>query len=455
MAQIFYEPLVRTLTNSGAVGSGYKYYFYTTGTTTPITTYSNSTLTTPNASPVVADSNGRFGPIWVSNLSTTKAILKTDADVVVETTDPVGATASTTSLNDLDVRPTSYWGLTSGTSTAYVLTANPSISAYSNLQTFFFQPHIANGAAATIAVSSLAALNLKKYTGQGGKVALSVGDLQATQRYIAICDGVDIVIINPNTSPLYTGVAPTLTIAAGIATLTNVGSNYLLDTEGSAATDDLDTINTGVQGLVIIVGSTASARNVILKHNTGNIYNPAGFDIVLETVNQKVTLIYDSTLVKWMVLTAPSAVQILHVNCTRGNNVSDGTPGVGTNIRVLNTVLTNTIAGASLSSNQVTLPAGTFKITGKAPVSNDGNGHQAYIYNVTDSVTVLTGTNGYSGGGVANYSESFVDGILTITSSKVYELRHYIAAAGADSLGSAVNSGLNNTYAVLIVEKIG
>lgn len=302
MAQIFYEPLARVFTNTGAVGAGYKYYFYTTGTTTPISSYTTQALSTPNAYPVVADSNGRFPPIWLSNLATTKVVLKDASDNVIETQDPVGATSATTSLNDLDVRPTSYWGLTTGTATAYTLTANPSISAYSNVQTFFFQPHVANGVAPTIAISGLSALNLMKYTGQGTKIALEVGDLQATERYEAICDGVDIVVLNPRNKNTYYGTNQPLTIATGVIALTNAGSIYAVDTEGSAATDDLDTINGGNQGQLILIGNTSAARSVVLKHNTGNIYNPGGIDITLSAVTDRASLNYDSTLAKWIVL---------------------------------------------------------------------------------------------------------------------------------------------------------
>jgi hypothetical protein len=302
MAQLFYEPLARVFTNTGAVGAGYKYYFYTTGTTTPISSYTTQALSVANAYPVVSDSNGRFPPIWLSNLNTTKVVLTDSVGNVIETQDPIGATSSTTSLNDLDVRPTSYWGLTTGTSTAYTLTANPSISAYSNVQTFFFQAHIANDASATIAINGLSALNLKKYTGQGTKVALQVGDLQATERYEAICDGVDIVVLNPRNKNTYYGTNQPLTIATGVIIITNGGSIYAVDTEGSAATDDLDTINGGNQGQFIILGNTNAARSVVLKHNTGNIFNPGGINITLSATTDRVTLTYDSTLAKWIVI---------------------------------------------------------------------------------------------------------------------------------------------------------
>lgn len=318
MAQIFYEPLARVFANDGAVGAGYKYYFYTTGTSTPISSYTTQALTVANAYPVVADSNGRFPAIWLSNLATSKVVLTDSNNVVIETQDPVGATTSTTSLNDLDVRPTSYWGLTTGTSTAYVLTANPSISAYSNVQTFFFQPHVANGAASTIAISGLSALNLKKYTGQGTKVALQIGDLQATERYEANCDGVDIVVLNPRSLPLNAGASPTLTIAVGVAAITNTGSSYLVDTEGAAATDDLDTINGGNDGQIIFVSNVADARNVVLKHNTGNIFNPNLSDVTIDVTTDKIALVYNSTLAKWIVQSPANRLGFLTAKTTNG-----------------------------------------------------------------------------------------------------------------------------------------
>jgi hypothetical protein len=307
MAQIFQAPLAREFSNTGSIGSGYKYYFYTTGTTTPISTYTTPALSVANAYPVVADSTGRFPPIWVSNLATTKVILKDASDNVIYTQDPVGTTSTIASLNDLDIRPNSYWGLTTGTTSAYVLTANPSISAYSNVQSFTFQAHIANIINPTIAISGLGALNLKKYTGQGTKVSLQAGDLQPTQRYEAFCDGVDIVVLNPRSLPLNTGTAPTLTIAAGVIAVTNVGSSYLIDTEGASAIDDLDTINGGGDGDVIFVRNVNNARNVVLKHATGNIWNPQNLgasnrDITLDTTSDFAFLRYDSTIAYWVVI---------------------------------------------------------------------------------------------------------------------------------------------------------
>lgn len=308
MAQRFYEPIARIFTNAGAVGVGYKYFFYQTGTTTPVTTYQDDGLTVANTNPVISDANGRFPEIWYSDLSQLKLVVKDSLNNIVDGAgaDPVGATDAAVSLNDLDVRPTSYWGLTAGTSTAFTLIANPTISAYANTQTFIVQPHLDCGNNPTLAIDGLSALNWKKYTQQGTKVALKANDLKASQRYFCINDGVDIVCLNPSSLPLLSGSATALTIASGVVTLTNNSSSYALDTEGAAATDDLDTINGGQDGQIIYIRSTADARNVVIKHNTGNIWNPqfcnASKNVTLDLTTDFAVLRYDSTLAKWIIV---------------------------------------------------------------------------------------------------------------------------------------------------------
>lgn len=65
---------------SGAAVSGALLYVYAAGTTTPITTYSDSALTTPHADPVVADSSGTFPPIYAPT-ARVKIDMKTSAGV--------------------------------------------------------------------------------------------------------------------------------------------------------------------------------------------------------------------------------------------------------------------------------------------------------------------------------------------------------------------------------------
>lgn len=91
----YYEPRADAFDVNGDPLSGAKLYFYASGTTTPQTTYSDSALSVANANPVVADSAGRFGDIYLSPAVAYKAVMKTSGDSTVWTTDPVYAPVST------------------------------------------------------------------------------------------------------------------------------------------------------------------------------------------------------------------------------------------------------------------------------------------------------------------------------------------------------------------------
>jgi len=91
MAQLFYLSGQQLSDGTGAPYVAAKAYFYVTGTTTPLATYSDAGLTAVNANPVVADANGRFGDIYLQ-ASRYKVVLTTSADVSIDTLDPVDGT---------------------------------------------------------------------------------------------------------------------------------------------------------------------------------------------------------------------------------------------------------------------------------------------------------------------------------------------------------------------------
>ncbi len=76
--------MLQFFSDQGLVGDGYKVYVYTAGTTTPLTTYTDSALGTSNANPIVLNSNGRLpNAVWVDGNVRHKMILKTPADATV------------------------------------------------------------------------------------------------------------------------------------------------------------------------------------------------------------------------------------------------------------------------------------------------------------------------------------------------------------------------------------
>ena len=66
----YYTPNPAEFDANGNPFVGAQLFFYVTGTTTPLNTYSDVSLSVPNPNPVVADADGRFGSIF---LGTTQA----------------------------------------------------------------------------------------------------------------------------------------------------------------------------------------------------------------------------------------------------------------------------------------------------------------------------------------------------------------------------------------------
>ena len=108
--------------------------------------------------------------------------------------------------------------------------------------------------------------------------------------------------ITVNSSPIFgttkLKITTELTIATGAITKTQ--TLHRIDTEADAASDDLDTINGGSDGDILIIRAENAARTVILKDGTGNLDLWAG-DIELDDLDKYLILTYDGTLTKWII----------------------------------------------------------------------------------------------------------------------------------------------------------
>jgi hypothetical protein len=118
---------------------------------------------------------------------------------------------------------------------------------------------------------------------------------------------------------------------------------------------------------------------------------------------------------------------LLHVRDEKSNQTAGGTFTLGAwQTRTLNTSMTNEISGASLSSNQITLPSGTYFIHASASVYHVDQ-HKLKLRNTTDSSDTLIGTSMYSGDNTETSTTSFVIGRFTIAAQKTFELQHRCA----------------------------
>lgn len=108
--------------------------------------------------------------------------------------------------------------------------------------------------------------------------------------------------------------------------------------------------------------------------------------------------------------------------------------------RTLGFVVVNT-AGVSLSDNQITLQPGTYFVRINAPVYAC-NEYQTRLYNVTDSLTAILGTNGFSSSSTGGGHPSFCAGRITLTAAKVMEVQQRgTTTRNTDGFGRAASFG--------------
>lgn len=151
---------------------------------------------------------------------------------------------------------------------------------------------------------------------------------------------------------------------------------------------------------------------------------------------------------------AIAAYPYLYVREEQASGTQGGSSTGGTyHIRVLNTTVgTNTITGASLASNIVTLPTGTYEFEASAPC-NSGNRHKLFLYNDTDATDILGGQNCNSG--TAAGTSAICSGKFTLATTKNVKLRHYIETSTAtNGLGGSLGLGSVEVYASLKLRKV-
>ncbi|MCD8350089.1 MAG: tail fiber protein [Planctomycetaceae bacterium] len=149
--------------------------------------------------------------------------------------------------------------------------------------------------------------------------------------------------------------------------------------------------------------------------------------------------------------------QILHVQERQPNNVNGGTFTAGAwRTRNLNTLISNTIAGASFdpNSSQIILPAGTYWLYG-AGCGYTVDRHKVTIHDVIASKELLLGTSEVSGTTVASTAFSTAKGYVVLPSQTRIELRHYCQVSRATTgFGLANNFGTQEIYAEVIIRRI-
>lgn len=143
--------------------------------------------------------------------------------------------------------------------------------------------------------------------------------------------------------------------------------------------------------------------------------------------------------------------QLFHMQHTEASSQGGGGASSGFNDRVLNSTVINQISGASLSSNQFTLPSGNYILFCQADAHSIDRNYIA-IYNVTNSGLAKIGQSNYAGGAT---STANIWCRLTPSGTQTFKLQHYAQTANAshNALGVA-NLSTTNTYVNLLIWKV-
>ena len=144
---------------------------------------------------------------------------------------------------------------------------------------------------------------------------------------------------------------------------------------------------------------------------------------------------------------------LLHVRDEKTSGTNGGASSAGNNTRVLNTIKTNEISGASLSSNTITLPSGSYFIMASAP-NNYAGLTKLRLRNTTDSSYTLEGMSGFVDDSTSVQTTQFLSGRFTISAQKDFQIYHYINVAYSPlGFGRPISQG-TEVYTDVMIWKV-
>lgn len=265
--QLAPTPVFKAFDNNGAPLYNGQLFTYAAGTTTPQTTYVDSTTSFPNTNPVVLNSRGEAN-VWLNPAQFYKFVLKDSTGAQIWSVDNIAGSSSPFSM------PTA-----SGTANVVVIT-NPLPISLSVGVPQWFVPVAANTAAATINVDSTgpkAVVYLTK--------ALVGGELEIGVPALILYDGVQWNLIN-------SAKGPATDYYIDIGTVNNLSVavvNQAQPANTSGARIKVKIVNTNTSSPTIIWGGSGPFSILLLDRAT----TPAPGSLIAGGIAD---LIFDSAL---------------------------------------------------------------------------------------------------------------------------------------------------------------
>jgi hypothetical protein len=147
---------------------------------------------------------------------------------------------------------------------------------------------------------------------------------------------------------------------------------------------------------------------------------------------------------------------LLHVRDQRASGTNGGSSIVGLQVRTLNTVVSSGISGASLASNQITLPAGTYEMEGRVVGYNMGQ--SKVRLRTAGGTLLLQSANSYAANATDGVQhDAVLVGRFTLGATTAVELAHESNRAQAGNglgIGNAGVGSLPEIYADVMIWKV-
>lgn len=139
--------------------------------------------------------------------------------------------------------------------------------------------------------------------------------------------------------------------------------------------------------------------------------------------------------------------QMIHARDEKSSGTNGGTFTSGDwRQRDLNTTPTNEISGASVSTNHIVLPAGTYYIEASAGALGV-NSHQAMLYDATGAAVLIMGTNERSNNAYQSSQRSTIAGRFTLSVTSSLAIMHRgQTTVNNTGFGIANSFGYNEVY---------
>ena len=205
---------------------------------------------------------------------------------------------------------------------------------------------------------------------------------------------------------------------------------------------------------------TTEEESETLIFNTNNsekmrIQNNGLVGIGITNPNYKLDVSGDINFTGTFTNNGINAIPYVYLRDEKTAGTSGGTFTSGAwRTRTLNTEVEDTHNICTLSSNQFTLEAGTYRILARCPALRV-NRMKAKLYNISDATDELIGDSSFTSSGDNIQTNSHIKGKFTIASSKTFEIQHRSQSSySSHGFGLSSNFGVVEVYSEVELWKL-